>query len=54
MAPEICRLEEYTKPVDLWAFGCVLAHMGSRKPPYSTVELTNATPKVALLAHSHY
>jgi len=35
MAPEIVQAKEYTKPVDAWAFGCILAHMGSKQPPYS-------------------
>jgi serine/threonine protein kinase len=25
----------YDKPVDVWAFGCMLAHMGTKRPPYS-------------------
>jgi len=35
MAPEIVQAKEYTKPVDAWAFGCILAHMGSKRPPYA-------------------
>jgi serine/threonine protein kinase len=44
MAPEIVKLNVYDKPVDVWAFGCMLAHMGTKRPPYSW--LTNIeTPK---------
>jgi len=35
MAPEIVQSKNYTKPVDVWAFGCTVAHMGSKRPPYS-------------------
>ena len=39
MAPEIITLHKYEPPVDVWAFGCVLAHMGSRKIPYQQLNL---------------
>ena len=35
MAPEIVKRHVYDKPVDVWAFGCMLAHMGTKRPPYS-------------------
>jgi serine/threonine protein kinase len=35
MAPEIVKRHAYDKPVDVWAFGCMLAHMGTKRPPYS-------------------
>jgi serine/threonine protein kinase len=35
MAPEIVKMNTYDKPVDVWAFGCMLAHMASKRPPYS-------------------
>ena len=35
MAPEIVKKNAYDKPVDVWAFGCMLAHMGSKRPPYA-------------------
>ena len=35
MAPEIVKMGTYDKPVDVWAFGCMLAHMASKRPPYS-------------------
>jgi serine/threonine protein kinase len=41
MAPEIITLHHYERPVDVWAFGCVLAHMGSRKIPYEQLNLTS-------------
>ena len=47
MAPEIVKLNEYDKPVDVWAFGCVLAHMGSKRPPYSWLQHIE-TPKQLL------
>jgi serine/threonine protein kinase len=47
MAPEIVKLNEYDKPVDVWAFGCVLAHMGSKRPPYAWLQHIE-TPKQLL------
>ena len=35
MAPEIVKMGVYDKPVDVWAYGCMLAHMGTKRPPYS-------------------
>jgi serine/threonine protein kinase len=35
MAPEIVERNEYTMMGDVWAFGCVLVHMGSGHTPYS-------------------
>jgi serine/threonine protein kinase len=35
MAPEIVKKNAYDKPVDVWAYGCMLAHMGSKRPPYA-------------------
>ena len=35
MAPEIGKMGVYDKPVDVWAYGCMLAHMGTKRPPYS-------------------
>jgi len=34
MAPEILVERRYAPAVDVWAYGCVLAHMGSRMVPY--------------------
>ncbi len=34
MAPEIMATRQYARPVDVWAFGAVLAHMGTGKAPY--------------------
>lgn len=31
----------YDKPVDVWAFGCLLAHMGTGRPPYEQLRLTS-------------
>jgi serine/threonine protein kinase len=44
MAPEIVKLNVYDKPVDVWAFGCMLAHMGTKRPPYSWLTYIE-TPK---------
>jgi len=44
MAPEIVQKNVYDKPVDVWAFGCVLAHMGSKRPPYAWLQYIE-TPK---------
>ena len=35
MAPEIVQNKVYDTPADVWAFGCLLAHMGSKRAPYS-------------------
>ena len=35
MAPEIVERNKYTMMGDVWAFGCVLVHMGSGHTPYS-------------------
>ena len=42
MAPEILTGRRYEPPVDVWAYGCVLAHMGSGRVPYSQLGLTKA------------
>ena len=44
MAPEIVRMGKYDKPVDVWAYGCLLAHMGSKRPPYAWLTFIE-TPK---------
>ena len=35
MAPEVITRQQYGKAVDSWAFGCMLAHMGARAPPFA-------------------
>ena len=35
MAPEIVSSNDYSPAGDVWAFGCVLVHMGSGHTPYS-------------------
>jgi serine/threonine protein kinase len=47
MAPEIVRKNVYNKPVDVWAYGCLLAHMGSKRPPYAWLTFIE-TPKQLL------
>ena len=42
MAPEVLTGRRYDTPVDVWAYGCVLAHMGSGRVPYSQLGLTKA------------
>ena len=44
MAPEIVQKNVYDKPVDVWAYGCLLAHMGSKRPPYAWLTFIE-TPK---------
>jgi serine/threonine protein kinase len=39
MAPEVVLDGTYAPPVDVWSFGCMLAHMASGKPPYSALGL---------------
>jgi len=41
MSPEILLKRKYDSPVDVWAFGCVLAHMGSGQIPYQQLALTD-------------
>ena len=35
MAPEMIRRQDHGKPADVWSYGCVLAHMGARVPPFA-------------------
>ena len=35
MAPEVVRRSGHGRAADAWSFGCVLAHMGARAPPFS-------------------
>ena len=35
MAPEMIRRESYGRAVDVWSFGCVVAHVGARLPPFA-------------------
>ena len=51
MAPEIILSRSYEKPVDVWAFGCVLCHVSSGKPPYSGLGLS--TVKEVRAAERH-
>ena len=46
MAPEAIALTlgAKEKPTDVWSFGCLLAHMGTRSMPYSHVQLPAGTP----------
>jgi serine/threonine protein kinase len=46
MAPEAIALTSgaKAKPTDVWSFGCMLAHMGTRSIPYSHVRLPSGTP----------
>jgi len=39
MAPEILKTRRYETATDVWAFGCVLAHMGTGKIPYQQLKL---------------
>lgn len=42
MAPEIVEKNDYSPAGDVWAFGCVLVHMGTGHTPYSHLKLTQA------------
>jgi serine/threonine protein kinase len=46
MAPEAIALTSGAKekPTDVWSFGCLIAHMGTRSMPYSHVQLPAGTP----------
>jgi len=46
MAPEAIERTSgaKAKPTDVWSFGCLLAHMGTRSMPYSHVQLPAGTP----------
>ena len=46
MAPEAIALTSgaKAKPTDVWSFGCLLAHMGTRSIPFSHVQLPAGTP----------
>ena len=46
MAPEAIALTSGAKdkPTDVWSFGCLLAHMGTRSMPFSHVQLPAGTP----------
>ena len=35
MAPEMILRQGHGKAADAWSFGCVLAHMGARAPPFA-------------------
>lgn len=35
-APELVRMESFDAPVDIWSYGCILAHIGSRVPLWSS------------------
>ena len=37
MAPEMVTREGHGKAADVWSYGCVLAHMGARAPPFTTL-----------------
>jgi serine/threonine protein kinase len=52
MAPEAIALTSgaKAKPTDVWSFGCLLAHMGTRSIPYSHVQLPPKDTAHALMA----
>ena len=41
MSPEILLKRKYDSPVDVWAFGAMLAHMGPGQIPYQQLALTD-------------
>ena len=41
MAPEILLKRKYDSPVDVWAFGCIIAHMGTGQIPYQHLGFTD-------------
>ena len=49
MSPEILNLRKYSPPVDVWAFGCVLAHMGSGQISYQQIALTDRNAMLAVI-----
>jgi protein kinase 1 len=43
MAPEVARGESsLTAALDVWSFGCLLVHMGTRRPPYYALNCKRA------------
>ncbi|XP_006818526.1 uncharacterized protein LOC102808387 [Saccoglossus kowalevskii] len=42
MAPEIALSNIHSLKVDIWAFGCLILHMLSGQPPWSSLKLTRA------------
>ena len=52
MAPEAFALTSgaKAKPTDVWSFGCLLTHMGTRSIPYSHVQLPPKDTAHALMA----
>ena len=51
MAPEIVQNKVYDTPADVWAFGCLLAHMGSKRAPYSWLTHIETPKQLFLMAH---
>ena len=39
MAPEIIQWLKFTQETDVWAFGCMLSHMGTKTPPYQQLKI---------------
>jgi len=52
MAPEAIEITSgaKAKPTDVWSFGCLLAHMGTRSIPYSHIPLPPKDTAHALMA----
>ena len=49
MAPEMVQRRGHGKAIDVWSFGCVLAHMGTRAPPYAHLG-SDATAEAVMAA----
>lgn len=43
MAPDTLRTATFDKPVDVWAYGCVLAHVATGRAPYSQLKLSKVS-----------
>ena len=39
VAPELIQKAPYSKPNDVWAFGCVMHEMACGNPPFETIDL---------------
>ena len=53
MAPEVVISRRYAPPVDVWSFGCVLAHMATRRPPYSGQGLRSVDQVLDMIRSGH-
>ncbi|OHS98523.1 AGC family protein kinase [Tritrichomonas foetus] len=46
LSPEICLGKPYSKPSDIWALGCILYEMCTKKVPFTANEITVLVRKI--------